>query len=89
MAYGMSRPPALVVFLVRTWSASCSLINTANTAEQTMNEIKIQCRECGQCGLIYFAIERLHFECPVCCFPLGELLPEEVFTDLWTRRPEG
>jgi hypothetical protein len=54
-----------------------------------MIEINIPCRECHQCGLIYFAIEQLHLECPVCCFPLGELLPEEVFADLWTRRPEG
>lgn len=54
-----------------------------------MIEINIPCRECSQCGLVYFAIEQLHFECPVCCFPLGELLPEEVFSELWTSRPEG
>ena len=54
-----------------------------------MIEIKIPCTECSQCGLYYMTIERLHCECPVCCFPLGELLPEEVFAGLWTRRPEG
>ena len=63
--------------------------NTTNTTEHVMIEINIPCKECHQCGLIYFAIEQLHLECPVCCFPLGELLPEEVFADLWTRRPEG
>jgi hypothetical protein len=54
-----------------------------------MVEIELECRKCPQCGLPYVVLERLHSECPICCFPFREVVPEEVFVPLWHRRPKG
>lgn len=45
--------------------------------------------KCGHCRLIYLAFQRLHFECPICGFPLKSVLPQDCFQDLWMQRPEG
>lgn len=54
-----------------------------------MIEIDVQWIRCEQCRLVYMAVERLNFECPVCGFPVTNLLPLECFPELWKGRPEG
>jgi Zn finger protein HypA/HybF involved in hydrogenase expression len=58
--------------------------------ESIVIEIENKWIECGQCWLIYQALHRLHFECPICGFPLKKSnLPADVCADLWKCRPEG
>ncbi len=60
-----------------------------DAGEPVVIETEMKWVKCGQCRLIYIAFQRLHFQCPICGFPVHNVLPLECFAELWNQRPEG
>ncbi len=72
----------------RKRSAYCGAwTRTENSKESVVAAIEMKWTQCGKCDLIHMVLRRFHFECPICGFPLRNLLPVETLATLWMCRP--